>query len=200
MVRECRPPAREPGRSWLARRSTMATSTPASANSPASISSAGPPPAITADCSLIDTPVDTPRAILVDQTAPDRALQPIASHLRSEERSYRLSGDLGPCGLLGGSLQRRSEGVEQASQHRQVAVDLLEPDLEDALLPERLGLPGQLPHARLGTPALGLQRERAGIAVRQRMLDRAELVARMVDESADAVDEERQVVGHLKGN
>jgi len=27
MVRECRPPAREPVRSWLARRSTMATST-----------------------------------------------------------------------------------------------------------------------------------------------------------------------------
>src|SRR3954447_25446552 len=47
MVRECRPPAREPGRSWLARRSTIATSTPASASSPASISPVGPPPAIT---------------------------------------------------------------------------------------------------------------------------------------------------------
>ena len=51
MVRECRPPAREPARSWLARRSTIATSTPANANSPASISPVGPPPAITTACS-----------------------------------------------------------------------------------------------------------------------------------------------------
>ena len=47
MVRECRPPAREPIRSWLARRSTMATSTPAKASSPANISPVGPPPATT---------------------------------------------------------------------------------------------------------------------------------------------------------
>jgi hypothetical protein len=47
MVRECRPPAREPVSSWLGRRSTMATSTPANANSPANISPVGPPPAIT---------------------------------------------------------------------------------------------------------------------------------------------------------
>src|SRR5438876_3042118 len=55
MVRECRPPAREPGRSWPARRSTMATSTPANANSPANISPVGPPPAITTACSVIAT-------------------------------------------------------------------------------------------------------------------------------------------------
>src|ERR671927_317927 len=47
MVRACRPPAREPARSWLVRRSTMATSTRASASSPASIIPVGPPPAIT---------------------------------------------------------------------------------------------------------------------------------------------------------
>src|SRR5256885_7346404 len=47
MVRECRPREREPMRSWLARRSTMATSTPARASSPASISPVGPPPAMT---------------------------------------------------------------------------------------------------------------------------------------------------------
>src|SRR4051794_11359723 len=46
MVRECRPPAREPGRSWLARRSTIATSTPANANSPANINPVGPAPTI----------------------------------------------------------------------------------------------------------------------------------------------------------
>ena len=45
-VRACRPPAREPARSWLGRRSTMATSTPANANSPANISPVGPAPAI----------------------------------------------------------------------------------------------------------------------------------------------------------
>ncbi len=56
MVRECRPPAREPTRSWLARRSTMATSTPANANSPANISPVGPPPAITTACSVIVPP------------------------------------------------------------------------------------------------------------------------------------------------
>ena len=55
MVRECRPPARKPGRSWLARRSTMATSTPAYASSPANISPVGPPPAITTACSVIAT-------------------------------------------------------------------------------------------------------------------------------------------------
>src|SRR5438445_320042 len=47
IVRECRPRAREPTSSWLARRSTMATSTPASASSPANISPVGPPPANT---------------------------------------------------------------------------------------------------------------------------------------------------------
>src|SRR5215217_5341188 len=53
MVRECRPPARKPVRSWLARRSTMATSTFANASSPANISPVGPPPAITTACSVI---------------------------------------------------------------------------------------------------------------------------------------------------
>src|SRR4051794_19991036 len=55
MVRACRPPAREPARSWPARRSTMATSTPANASSPASISPVGPPPAITTGCSVMGT-------------------------------------------------------------------------------------------------------------------------------------------------
>src|SRR5215208_2513382 len=53
MVRECRPPARKPARSWLARRSIMATSTPTNASSPANISPVGPPPAITTACSVI---------------------------------------------------------------------------------------------------------------------------------------------------
>src|SRR5215207_5930608 len=55
MVRECRPPARKPTRSWLARRSTTATSTFANANSAASIIPVGPPPAITTACSVIAT-------------------------------------------------------------------------------------------------------------------------------------------------
>src|SRR5712691_9534519 len=61
MVRECRPPAREPVRSWLARRSTKATSTPATANSPANSSPVGPPPAITTACSVIATLRPAPR-------------------------------------------------------------------------------------------------------------------------------------------
>src|SRR5882672_10850160 len=55
MERECRPPAREPASSGLARRSTIATSTPANANSPANIRPVGPPPAITTACSVIAT-------------------------------------------------------------------------------------------------------------------------------------------------
>src|SRR3954465_15325848 len=58
MVRAWRPPAREPATSWLARRSTMATSTPANASSPASISPVGPAPAITTACSV--TPIFPP--------------------------------------------------------------------------------------------------------------------------------------------
>src|ERR1700730_13504813 len=50
MVRECRPPAREPATAWLARRSTMATSTRANASSAANISPVGPPPVITTAC------------------------------------------------------------------------------------------------------------------------------------------------------
>ena len=70
MVRACRPPAREPASSWLARRSTMATSTPANASSPASISPVGPPPAITTACSVIATPVvSAAREPLVDNNA-----------------------------------------------------------------------------------------------------------------------------------
>ena len=70
MVRACRPPAREPARSWLARRSTMATSTPASASSPASISPVGPPPAITTAWLVIATPVvSAAREPLVDNDA-----------------------------------------------------------------------------------------------------------------------------------
>ena len=55
IVRECRPPARELSTSWPARRSTIATSTPASASSPANISPVGPPPAITTGCPLVNS-------------------------------------------------------------------------------------------------------------------------------------------------
>ena len=46
IVREWNPPAREPTSSGVGRRSTIATSTPASASSPASIRPVGPPPTI----------------------------------------------------------------------------------------------------------------------------------------------------------
>src|SRR5689334_7313843 len=57
IVRECRPPAREPTTSWLARRSTIATSTPANVSSAASMSPVGPAPAITTACSDILAPL-----------------------------------------------------------------------------------------------------------------------------------------------
>src|SRR3979411_617662 len=53
MVRACKPPAREPTSSALARRSTMVTSTPANVNSPANIIPVGPPPAITTSCFIL---------------------------------------------------------------------------------------------------------------------------------------------------
>src|SRR5215831_16747629 len=53
MVRTCSPPARKPATSWVSRRSTMATSTRANANSPANINPVGPPPATTTACSII---------------------------------------------------------------------------------------------------------------------------------------------------
>src|ERR671932_2083333 len=53
MVRECSPRAAGPMRSWLVRRSTMATLTPARANSPANISPVGPAPTITTACWII---------------------------------------------------------------------------------------------------------------------------------------------------
>src|SRR3954464_2583358 len=56
MVRDRSPRAREPSRSWPARRSTMATSTPANASSPASISPVGPAPAMTTACSVTELP------------------------------------------------------------------------------------------------------------------------------------------------
>ena len=71
MVRECRPPAREPARSWLARRSTMATSTPANASSPANISPVGPPPAITTAWSVIAT-LRLLSAVAINSAARDR--------------------------------------------------------------------------------------------------------------------------------
>src|SRR5262249_51448930 len=56
----CVQTARAPGRSWLARRSTMATSTPANASSPASISPVGPAPATTTAWSAIHHPFRDP--------------------------------------------------------------------------------------------------------------------------------------------
>src|SRR3954454_10952362 len=70
MARACSPPAREPVTFWLARRSTMATSTPANASSPASISPVGPPPAITTAWLVLAVPVvSAAREPLVDNNA-----------------------------------------------------------------------------------------------------------------------------------
>src|SRR5258706_15595325 len=88
MVRECRPPAREPARSWLARRSTMATSTRANASSPASISPVGPPPAITTAC-----------VVMADGCAawPGLAASPRVGHTLEVERDGRRAPLLALC-------------------------------------------------------------------------------------------------------
>jgi hypothetical protein len=74
IVRECRPPDRDPSRSWLVRRSTMTTSIPANTSSPADMSPVGPPPAITTACSVIATP-PTPSC----PAPPRRPVQPSAA-------------------------------------------------------------------------------------------------------------------------
>ena len=79
MVRECRPPAREPARSWLARRSTMATSTPANANSPANIRPVGPAPAI-----------KTSASGMVIKPLPSFAMAGVAARVSTEETRTRM--------------------------------------------------------------------------------------------------------------
>jgi hypothetical protein len=85
MVRDCRPPARDPASSWLGRRSTTATSMPANANSPANISPVGPAPAITTACSVIAT-LRPPQSSGIDRRSPTRplasgnAIVPAATH------------------------------------------------------------------------------------------------------------------------
>src|SRR5688572_12286492 len=91
MVRECRPPARDPASAWLGRRSMTATSTLASASSPANMSPVGPPPAITTPCSVIATPATSlhvevdrhalPTVVLVVAAEPDLPRLPLITSL-----------------------------------------------------------------------------------------------------------------------
>src|SRR4029077_1093115 len=104
MVRECRPPAREPGSSWLARRSTIATSTPANANSPANISPVGPPPAITTACSAMSA-VRRRRLL---------ALLPGLGHRDPlHERRVRVEEEIRPGRRVGLLEARRRELLEE---------------------------------------------------------------------------------------
>jgi hypothetical protein len=85
MVRECRPPEREPSTSWLARRSTIATSTPANASSPANISPVGPPPAITTARSLITACIVSTSEVLAG-SPPARVILLLAGDVGLEAR------------------------------------------------------------------------------------------------------------------
>src|SRR6185437_1458783 len=89
----CRPPAREPVRSWLARRSTMATSPPANANSPANISPVGPPPTITTACSVIATLRPAPRRSRPAHHIPRPPRSPAA---RTPAPAYRVPATAPP--------------------------------------------------------------------------------------------------------
>src|SRR5947207_5798637 len=115
MARACSPPAREPMRSWLARRSTMATSTPASANSPAIINPVGPPPAITTAWLVFAAPISSLRSnwLRVAFYGMARVLKqaPYALHIRVGEIGRRHQGRTKrttPASLLYSSAFRRA--------------------------------------------------------------------------------------------
>src|SRR5687768_9234590 len=103
MVREWRPPERMPATSWLARRSTIATSTPANASSPANIRPVGPPPAITTACSVIGTlrlasPLArlTPRFRQILASAGDSARRPGSCRKPPRALYVESGGAVGP--------------------------------------------------------------------------------------------------------
>src|SRR5579864_7193030 len=95
MVRACRPPATARSGYGLARRSTMTTSTCASASSAASINPVGPPPAITTWCLVIRHPHYRRFWFRPEILQHDRGLA--ASPLVG----YTLRTEGSPCGLTG---------------------------------------------------------------------------------------------------
>jgi hypothetical protein len=121
MVRECRPPAREPVRSWLGRRPTMATSTPANANPPANISPVGPPPAITTASSVIAT-------LPPDSSTTTRAFR--YSHFRRFWLRPELCGTTGGLKQAPGALYIGSgkEGATKIGLDAKAALSELEAD------------------------------------------------------------------------
>ena len=111
--------------SWLGRRSTMATSTPASASSPASISPVGPPPTITTACSVMASGISSLRRTVASGRVlrDDRGLE--ASPLRA---TYKLEG--GPRARH--QPLDRSHGASPRSGERATS-----PDRERSHLPAR---------------------------------------------------------------
>src|SRR5437763_14648 len=136
MVRECRPREREPVRSWLARRSTMATSTPARASSPASISPVGPPPAMTTvpPLDLSDPPIRLLLTPEVLASAGDHAARPGACG-KSPPWGYSVYGDEGAPGLRPRSPTRGSPPATAAARESESTRGIHSAD--DAPVPER---------------------------------------------------------------
>src|ERR671919_633290 len=165
MVRACRPPAREPTSSWPTRRSTMATSTPANANSPASISPVGPPPAITTGCSVIATlrPASH-RAPRPSEGSPEPAVEierggqyvevTRRAHRRRgvDERLYgdprELPADADPLRAGLGDLSNRAEHRKRQDVDRPRDRLAYRPDLLDGLQAGRVEDVGPCPFER----------------------------------------------------
>src|SRR3954454_22621111 len=108
MVRECRPPAREPARSWLVRRSTTTKAIFASPSSPASMRPVGPPPAITTACS-------SPRG------ASKQLLHPAREEQLGQEANLRAAA--------AGREERAEAGIQADEQVRIGEVFEPEPEL-----------------------------------------------------------------------
>src|SRR3954471_24852065 len=116
MVRECSPPAREPAMSWLARRSTIATSTSASASSAANISPVGPPPAITTAWSVNGIPLGAVLQILIRE-ALGRPRQPcLDDDLLEIVDPDRVEADQD--GRVAVEVRRREEDARVVMQQR----------------------------------------------------------------------------------
>src|SRR3954471_10863843 len=172
MVRECRPPAREPARSWLVRRSTTTTSTFANASSPASMRPVGPPPAITTACSR-------PRGASTSEL-----LHPVREEQLGQETDLRAAA--------AGREERAESGI-QADQQVRIG-EVFEPEPELGADVERCGRRHDEVHRQIHSDShpevvRKLESERSAHAEKRRP---AGLVFRIDGYARIEVDEERQ--------
>jgi hypothetical protein len=92
------------------------------------------------------------------------------------------------------------QAAEQAAELGQLLLEEGQARLEDAHLADVVVAPRQAADLLLDAKPLAVERKRAGIAVRERMLDGVRigllLRALLLEEDADAVEEDGDVVAH----